>query len=388
MDLREKMLAMLDINAVKEKFAMGSNLLVSVSFATMSDANVYIWSERDLHIYVRLFKSWGLNVRGVVCFQPKEFQRVDDVKIISPEALFRDETPRKFIFVDYLNYSIENAQTFWNETMKKVAPLAVHFISPGERIGMAFNHERFDVDSMHYYQSHKKDLMELFDSLADKTSKQTLYHYVESYVRHCVYKGEEISTRWKYFFGGEYERLYKHLAGECWINCGANVGDTIFQYLSFDFRPKKIFAFEGDKKNYEVMVNNLSLLPSNKRQLVYPINEMIDETTDFEKILAGNKLTLLNADIEGAELNLLLAMKNIIQRERPVIAICVYHFKEDILTIPRFIRSICSDYVYYLRKYTAWHGHLKNTGEMVLYAVPVERSMSFTSPSLPADSDC
>ena len=376
MDLRNKMLTMLDTTAVNEQFAMSTDLLVSVSFAAMNNANVYIWSDRDLHIYVRLFKSWGLNVSKVVCFLPKDFQKVDDVEIIEPVALLDDKTPNKFFFIDAFAYQIENASTFWNEMMKPLSSLAVHFISPNERIITAFNHERFDVDSMSYYQSHKKDLMELFDLLADETSKRALYHYVESYVTNCVYKGEHISTRWKYFFGGDYERLYKHLDGECWINCGASVGDTIFSYFSRDFKPKKVYAFEGDEKSYSTLLNNLSILPPNKRELVEPINEMIDEKTDFEKILAGNKCTLLNADIEGAELPLLRAMKNLIQADRPVMAICVYHYKEDILKIPQFIQSICPDYVYYLRKYTSHYAHRKNTGEMVLYAVPIERSIS------------
>lgn len=380
MDLREKMLRMLDITAVNEQFAIGSELLISVSFAKMSNANVYIWSERDLHIYVRLFKNWDLNVHKVVCLFPKDFQKVDDVEIIDPNTLLSDETPNKFFFIDFLAYKLENANVFWNEITSLFSPLAVHYISSVERTAMAFNFEPFDVDSLPYYQSHKRELMELFDSLADDTSKRALYHYVEAFIKNCVYKGEHLPTRWKYFFGGKYERLYKHLDGECWINCGASVGDTIFSYFSWDFKPKKIYAFEGDEPTFKTLLKNLSLLPPDKRELVEPINEIISETTDFEKILAGNKCTFLNADIEGAEIHLLHAMKNLIQADRPVMAICVYHFKEDLLSIPQFIQSICPDYVYYIRKYSSAYGHLKHVGEMVLYAVPIERSILHASP--------
>ena len=122
-----------------------------------------------------------------------------------------------------------------------------------------------------YYQSHKKSLMELFDSLSDETSKRALCFYVESFVKNCIYRSEQNPTRWKYFFGGKYERLY----------------------------------------NFAAMLKNFSLLPPDKRALVESINQMIDEQTDFEKILAGNKCTLLNADIEGAELKLLHATEKI-----------------------------------------------------------------------------
>ena len=374
MNLREKMLDMLDGSRVEELHALGGDILLSVSRAIMLNANVYIWADKDLHTYVRLFKSWGLNVHRVVCFMPKDFHKVDDVEIILTAELFQDKTPNKFFFVDACAYPMENPADFWNEQMNFLQPLGVHFIDNNDRQSMVFNFASFDTDKSFYYQSHKKDLMELFDSLADETSKRALYFYVESFVKNCVYGGEHNPTRWKYFFGGKYERLYKHLDGECWINCGASIGDTIFAYLSFGFKPKKIYAFEGGKHFYDIMLKNLSLLPPDKRALVEPINAMIDEQTDFEKILAGNKCTLLNADIEGAELKLLQAMEKVIRNDRPVIAICVYHFKEDLLSVPQFLQSICSDYIFYIRKYTPYWGYLKKNGEMVFYAVPVERS--------------
>ena len=379
MNLRDKMLEMLESTRVEENFDIAGDILIDVSRALMLKANVYIWADRDLHVYVRLLKSWGLNVHRVVCFAPKDFQKVDDVEIILVAELFKDTTPNKFFFVDACTYPMENPAAFWSERMKILSPLGAHFINDHERQSMVSTMGLFDTDKLSFYQSRKKDLMELFDSLADETSKRALYFYVKSFVRNCVYGGEHIPTRWKYFFGGKYERLYKHLDGECWINCGASSGDTVFAYLSFDFKPKKIYAFEGDANAYNALQKNLSLLPPEKRALVEPINEMIDEATDFEKILAGNKCTLINADIEGAELKLLHAMKKIIQADRPVVAVCVYHFKEDLLSIPKFLQSICPNYIFYLRKYTPFWGYLMKTGETVFYAVPVERS-TFTIP--------
>ena len=183
MELRKKMLDMLNTTAVKEQFAMSGELLISVSYAAMKNANVYIWSDRDLHVYVRLFKSWNLNVHRIICFLPKEFQKVDDVEIIKPEDLLGDKTPNKFLFID--GYALENAKTFWNEILKTLQPSFVHFISPLDRISTVFNHENFDVNKMFYYQSRKAELMELFDSLADETSKRALYHYAESFVTNC-----------------------------------------------------------------------------------------------------------------------------------------------------------------------------------------------------------
>lgn len=380
MQLRTKMLEMLDCTHIEENFETAGNLLAITSLAAITRANVYIVAEKDLHTYVRLFKSWDLHVQKVVCSLPKDFDKVDDVEIIAPKDLLTDMTPRKLFFLITPDFMASGNRNFWSTQFADIPaaelPNKIFIVDDYNKLVMNANtNDRIDADRMYYYQSHKAEIMNLFDMLADETSKLTLYRYVESYVRNCVYRGEHIPTRWKYFFGGRYERLYEHLDGECWINCGASMGDTVFQYLSFDFKPKKIYAFEGDNQTYGCMVQNLNLLPQDKRAVVEPINEFITETTDFEKILAGNKCTLLNADIEGAELPMLHAMKNIIQADRPVMAICVYHLKEDLLTLPQFIRSLCPNYIFYLRKYTSYLNRYKNNGELVFYAVPEERSL-------------
>ena len=372
---------MLDNTHVEQNYELTGDILIHVSLAVMLKANVYLWAERDLNLYVRVLKSFGLHVQKVVCTEPKDFQMVDDVDIISPNDLLKDETPRKFFFMDVLSYPVENPETIWDEQLKFLPHIASHIINTGERMVLITEHAVFDIDKLFYYQSHKVELIKLFDTLADETSKRALYYYVECFVANSFYKGEHNPTRCKYFFGSQYENIYKHIDDECWINCGANVGDTIFSYFSWDFKPKRIYAFEASRKIYAALLKNLSLLPSEKRALVTPINEFITEQTDFKKILAGNRCTLLNADIEGAELPLLHAMKDIIQADRPVIAICVYHLKGDILEVPKFLRAICTDYVYYLRKYAHGGWSLKKEGELILYAVPRERSMLPTPPT-------
>ena len=293
MDLREKMLEMLDGTRVEECCCeISGELLVLISLARMNKSNVYIVAENDLHIYVRLFKSWELNVCKVVCALPKEFQRVDDVDVIAPQALLTDNTPRKFFFLFRKDCISSGSVKFFQEHDANIPSIGrqnLFFVVNDPKRWNVNSAEKFDTNRVFYYQSHKEELMNLFDSLADYRSKLALYHYVESYVTNCIYKGEQNSTLWRYFFGSKYERLYKHLDGECWINCGANEGDTVFQYLSFNFKPKKIYAFEGDTNIYNRMLNNLALLPPEKRALVAPINEFIGEATDFEKILAGNK---------------------------------------------------------------------------------------------------
>ena len=54
----------------------------------------------------------------------------------------------------------------------------------------------------------------------------------------------------------------------------------------------------------------------------------------------------------------------IIKRQKPKLAICVYHKPEDIWEIPEFLLNIRPDYKFYFRHYCYW-----DIGETVMYAV-------------------
>ena len=72
---------------------------------------------------------------------------------------------------------------------------------------------------------------------------------------------------------------------------------------------------------------------------------------------------MIKMDIEGAELDALYGAKNTIRKYKPLLAICVYHKREDMLTIPQYIKSIVPEYRFFLRAYE------KTATELVLYAV-------------------
>ncbi|MDY3298106.1 FkbM family methyltransferase [Selenomonas sp.] len=73
--------------------------------------------------------------------------------------------------------------------------------------------------------------------------------------------------------------------------------------------------------------------------------------------------TFIKMDIEGAELSALKGAADTIRRNKPQMAICLYHKREDIWELPDYILSLRSDYTFYIRHYTV------HTGETILYAV-------------------
>lgn len=150
---------------------------------------------------------------------------------------------------------------------------------------------------------------------------------------------------------------------------------------------KKIYAFEPDPQNYQICLlkkqeysfSEVELLPygtwSERATLhfnathdcnsrisedgcvhvqVMPIDEVIDP---------ADKVTMVKMDIEGAELESLKGAKTIIQRDRPKLAICIYHKPKDIIEIPMYIKKIVPEYKLYMRHYSS------GPCETVLYAM-------------------
>ena len=81
-------------------------------------------------------------------------------------------------------------------------------------------------------------------------------------------------------------------------------------------------------------------------------------------------------DIEGAELEALRGLQNCISHNRPVLAICVYHKPEDIIELTNIVNEMVPNYKIFFRKYApSYNSHLRS-GELVMYAVPLERIAS------------
>lgn len=238
-----------------------------------------------------------------------------------------------------------------------------------------------DKGRVTYYRSHFEDVCHTYGRLYDDRSREIMLEYIRAYMQADSYNLPSCDGRVKYFFGEDYdeqpncyEELYAHDKDEIWINCGANIGDSVFLYFANGLSAKKIYAFEGDKNNYNILCSNLAHLPLMYRNQVVPVNCFIDEQTNFDEILEKDeKITFLNADIEGNELDLLNSMLKRIESDRPVMAICAYHKAEDLTEIPQFIEENCKEYELVLRKYEAGIINWKKTSELVLYAIPRER---------------
>lgn len=196
------------------------------------------------------------------------------------------------------------------------------------------------------------------------------------------------SIRNHYVFSEDYFKTYnfklnKHGDKATVFDCGAYIGDSIAQICS-SIPEKNIYyyAFEPVSENAEIIRKdeNLSKFCTELRVLECGVGEK-DEILKFDcvgqngnydngrfcdnansqyvtelqvKSIDGLNLQYqgrlyIKMDIEGAELSALMGAKKTIQKERPLMAICVYHRKNDIIDIPLYIDSIVENYNYYLR---------------------------------------
>ena len=90
------------------------------------------------------------------------------------------------------------------------------------------------------------------------------------------------------------------------------------------------------------------------------------EMDTIDNVVGNFPIGLIKMDIEGAELAALKGGVKTLRNSRPTLALSAYHKKEDLITIPQFLKNIYKDVEFYLRKhetdFTLWG--------LNLYAIP------------------
>lgn|GEM_PF-3204596 len=251
----------------------------------------------------------------------------------------------------------------------------VKIIDFSSQIGAIIKPDWYD-----YFISEKQSLCNVMNMLEDEISKETLYEYIAACLEGHMYEGKTYPEVDKYFVINDGADEIIPIDNERWINFGSYSGDTIYNYLEHTNKFEKIFAVEGDYNTASILKNNLSFLPDEISKKIEIINSYFGNEVNQERIddyFEKEKITYINMDIEGYELDALSSGIEVIKRCRPVLAICGYHKKEDLITIPNFVKEKLSEYLIYVRKYPSlmqdyYEGRFC-INELVIYAVPQER---------------
>ena len=174
--------------------------------------------------------------------------------------------------------------------------------------------------------------------------------------------------------------------GDVVIEGGGAWGDTAL-YLAHGAGPQgRVRTFEFDPANLELMRANLALNPEladsvavDERALWHTTGERlfsvpfgpathiadageVEVTSVAIDDLGLERVDFIKLDIEGAELAALTGARETLRRDRPRLAVSIYHRPEDWTTIPRFLDDLGVGYQFSLGHFTV---HLEET---VLFA--------------------
>jgi FkbM family methyltransferase len=186
--------------------------------------------------------------------------------------------------------------------------------------------------------------------------------------------------------------------GDMVIDGGAYTGETACYFAQKCGERGRVFSFEPGKDSFEKLKSNVErFCPDNVvcvqaalsdtegkehfsidegNLLASRISEAGKETIDcvsMDFFAEKEKITpsFIKLDIEGYELKALLGAKAVIKRDRPKLAICVYHEPHDIFDLPELILSFDNRYDFYLKHNSRWDC------EVVLFAVPTDSPKKF-----------
>lgn len=188
-----------------------------------------------------------------------------------------------------------------------------------------------------------------------------------------------VDLGWQYFDLPYFEKD----AREVFVDCGCYDGGSSYDFAKWcGGKYEKIYAFEPDRRNYEICKEALAGLARSELHNagVYDRTGVLKffengggsrigdaggaeiNTVSIDEVLNGDRATFIKMDVEGAELCALKGAERTIRTDCPKLAICMYHKLTDLIEIPEYLMGIVPEYTYAIRSYRSqWT-------ETVLYA--------------------
>lgn len=219
----------------------------------------------------------------------------------------------------------------------------------------------------------------VLEILADERSKEVYQHLVASWDMEDIPDNyfKKICSENQYFEKG----LIELGEQEVFVDCGAYTGDSARDFLKASHgKYKKMHLFELSPTIYRELERNVAEVPnvqcypygvSDKNQEVEFVlgernssiqsaiaaangkeEKLIGQVKTLDEVLAGEEVTFIKMDIEGAEQSALEGARELIKSQKPVLAICIYHSPQDMLELPVLIKQLNPEYKIYIRHYT------------------------------------
>lgn len=239
---------------------------------------------------------------------------------------------------------------------------------------------------------HLPDFERSYGKMADEKSKRIFSNILNYKITKNVKYLEEMQAdvddeRFQYFD----KELFSFNPSEVFLDVGAYIGDTLEMYTKVYETWSGYIGLEADNLIYnklnkyiadrklESKCRTYNFAAWDKKEILY-LSENPGSSTVAQKEKNGmfaveadkvdNRLndehvTYIKLDIEGAEYYALNGMKGLIQKNCPIIAVCVYHLRDDFFKLTDLIENILPEtYTYFFRQYRY------TPTETVCYAIP------------------
>lgn len=258
--------------------------------------------------------------------------------------------------------------------------------------GMDIRHVGLDAYVM---QTHWKEFERVYQ-LLDDASKDV---YAGVLLCRLTGDSEESET---YCCGDQYFSLPKfkflYRPNEVVVDCGAYVGDTLEKVVEYSSGSvRRIYAFEPGERTFSALKKRVAFLKDiwameddriicekkgvGLQSALMPFQETPHaptagsfsaggqgspvEIVSLDEFFAERdpeRVTFIKADIEGFEWDMLHGAAKTIQRDKPKLAVCIYHSIFDFYRIAVYLKELVPEYRFHVR----YHGG-NNFCEVVLY---------------------
>ncbi|MBI5743862.1 MAG: FkbM family methyltransferase [Elusimicrobia bacterium] len=232
-----------------------------------------------------------------------------------------------------------------------------------------------------YLEARKERFSSAYALLGDTLSRETFEAFLAGKLGGAAEPLAAVCRKEQYF-----PKEIINLSGrEVFVDGGAYTGDTLLTFLRLAGGCAGCYAFEPDPANAARLAATVAkrglrgITVVNKGLWSAPATlpfaawhgtsaSAVSGTGGFSVEAdtidrAAPDATFIKLDIEGAELEALKGAAQTIRRNRPKLAVCVYHRPADLFEIPLFLKSLAPEYRFYLRQ------HQPVACETVLYAV-------------------
>ncbi|MBE6024107.1 MAG: FkbM family methyltransferase [Cellulosilyticum sp.] len=313
--------------------------------------------------------KWGTNLNGI--------------KILSPDQIVEMNESSKSIYIIIASQ--------YMEIKRQLLSLGISESNIDVKgIGIAKAYATYREETAYSIIEKNIDEYEkVYSYLADERSKE-IYLGILNYkisLNNDYLKGIEDLTVNQYFA----KDIVKLSETEVFCDCGSFNGDTleIFKKIT-NGKYKKYIAIEADsntyielneniKRNQLTNVDTYNMACWDKKDVLKFQSQLTAGhiTSDggvsinadsLDNVLKGEEITFIKMDIEGAEEKALIGAAEIIRKQKPILAICLYHDLEHFYKLPLIMKTLNDEYSLYVRHYMEMID-----SETVCYAIPKNR---------------